>query len=522
MEFSKKRLSRVEYTGLFLIFALFLVFNFMTPMLADDYIFSINRASWVRLTRFEEIFQSLRELRSKPNGNGRVVAHFFAQAFLLWPKWIFNIVNALNGTFIFFLMYRLVKSGESKRDAAGLFLAFSLVWLIAPAWGQVFVWLTGACNYSGTITFSLLFLTPFIAAHLQDRSKRLIGFESVWAKGLHLAVSFAAGAYSENGAFSMLGIALLIIMISYFRNKKLPDKFLLLSFAAACCGFLFLMLCPAELLGRTGSAGESTFAVNLRLLIDRALLIFRGGKAAAVIGICTAALGFGIYGSIKNRRIRRVILAGVPALIFIAAAIAFCPERRGTGFFGDMMTFLSDTKESVLVMFFLSYFLTYIYAGNAKGADKRLVSLSVVLMMGAAASILIFVFAAYFPPRSAAYAGIYTTLADLFMLKGIYDKGGKRLFRGFACAVALIFALSFAPAVKDVASSTALGRQRQLILEQASENGQRSVYLEAIIPGTKFSPFWPGDADYFNGDICIFYNFENLTISDYVLRNSDA
>lgn len=516
-----KRLGRAEYVGLFIIFAFFLVLNFMTPMLADDYIFSINRATWMPLTHFGEIFESLRELRGSVSGNGRVVAHFFAQLFLLWPKWIFNIVNALNATFIFFLIYRLVKRGEGGQDAVSLFLAFSLVWLIVPAWGQVFVWLTGACNYSGTITFSLLFLTPFIAAHLQDDSKLLISCESPWAKMLHLLVSFTAGAYSENGAFSMLGIAFLLMLIFWFRNKKLPDKFLLLSFAAACAGFLFLMLCPAELLGRTGSAGESTFVENLKLLFNRILPRLGGGKAAAAALVCAAVFGLGIYGGKKNRRVLWAVLTVVPALIFVAAAVVFRPERQGAGFFGYMMTFLSDTKESVLIMFFLSYFLV-VYVGHKKQSDKKLLSLSVVLLIGAAASILIFVVAAYFPPRSAAYAGMYTVLVDLFMLREIYDKGGIRFFRGFVCAAALIFALSLAPAVKDISSSTALGRQRELLLEQASESGPRTVYLEAIVPESKYSPFWPGDADYYNGDICIFYNLDWVEMSDYALRDDEA
>lgn len=519
MKLSNKKTRWREAVIALVILAALVTFNFMTPMLADDYIFSLNRATYVRVLSIGDIFQSLHALRSNIHGNGRAVAHFFAQAFLALPKPVFNIINALAGAFIFFLMYRLVKRGDPKRDAAALFLAFALLWLTMPAWGQVFIWLTGACNYSWTIMFSLLFLTPFIAEYMQRPELNFRCFGSVWFKALYLPVCFAAGAYSENGAFSMLGIAFLLLALIWLRDKKRPQGFLLAAFLVACCGFLFLMLCPAELLGRTGSASGSTFAKNLRLIVER-LSGAVGIKGSVLALAALVVLALGIYGCVKSRRFRRIVFVAVPAVVFAAAVIFFLPSGMGreAGFFGSLMIFMSDTKEAVIFIFFLSYML--IYLGAVKAVDKKTIQLSAVLVLGAAASILIFVFAAYFPPRSAAYAAAYTALADMFMLTGLFDKGHERKVKLFTAAAALLLALSLVPAIKDIADSTAMGRERQEFLEQASENGQRSVSLEAIMPDSKFSPFWPGDADYFNEDMCIFYNLDELSISDYALIGS--
>lgn len=519
MKLSNKKMRWREAAIALATLTALVTFNFMTPMLADDYIFSLNRATYVRAVSISDIFQSLHELRNNIYGNGRVVAHFFAQAFLALPKPVFNIINAFVGTFIFFLMYRLIKRSDPKRDAAALFLAFALPWLTMPAWGQVFIWLTGACNYSWTIMFSLLFLTPFIAEYMQRPELNFRCFGRAWFKALYLPMCFAAGAYSENGAFSMLGIAFLLLALMWLRDRKRPRGFLLAAFFTACCGFLFLMLCPAELLGRTGSVSGNTFVKNFRLIAEKVSGVV-GIKFSVLALAAAAVLALVIYGCVKSRRLRRIAFAAVPAAVFAAAAIVFLPSGmgRGAGFFGALMIFMSDTKEAVISMFFLSYML--IYLGVIKAVDKRTVLLSAVLVLGAAASILIFVFAAYFPPRSAAYAAAYTALADMFMLAGLFDKGHEGAAKTFTAVVAILFALSLVPAVSDIVESTAMGRERQAILEQASENGEKSVSLEGIIPGSKFSPFWPGDADYFNRDICIFYNLDELTISDYALRGN--
>lgn len=501
-----------ELIALCAVFCLLFAFSAMTPILADDYIFSLNRATWARLKRFGEIFESLWYLRSSVDGNGRVFAHFFAQLFLLLPKWVFNIANSACGAFTLYLIYRIVRGESARRNAGLLVLALSLVWLLTPAWGQVCIWLTGACNYGWGIMFLLLFLTPFFAEFLEKPGLSLFKGKSAAGKGVYIFLSFIAGGYSENGSFSALLIAFLLLALIYRRDKKIP-KSLLPAFLAACAGMLFLMLCPAELLGRTGSAGDSTFARNLAEMLGRL-----GGRFGAALLALPAAAALGIYGCVKSARVRRLLFAIVPAAAFAALVYLLWPENLGdAGLFYALAALLSSTKLSVVAMFFLSYFL--IYLAVIKRADRRTITLAAVLLTGAAASILIFTFAAYFPPRSAAYASVYTAIADLLALDAVREKGGKRFFTAAAAAGAVLLALTLAPAAKDVADSTALGRERQELFEAASAEGQLYVTVEGITPKTKYSPYWPGDADYFTGDISLYYGFGNVWINNCVLKD---
>ena len=142
--------------GLALIFALLLAANFLTPMTADDFLFSFSHAHWSRLTGVGEILPSMAALRQ--NTNGRVLAHFFVQLFLLWPRPIFNFLNAAMGTLLFCILYRYVRRGDRARDLLLFLLLFSLLFLLLPAFGQVFLWLTGACNYAWTAVVTFAFL----------------------------------------------------------------------------------------------------------------------------------------------------------------------------------------------------------------------------------------------------------------------------------------------------------------------------------------------------------------------------
>ena len=97
-----------------LVFALLLAGNCLSPLTADDFLFCFSRFHWSRITGVDEIFPSLAALRQ--NTNGRVFAHFFVQLFLLEGKAVFNVVNALMGTLLFYILYRYIRRGERTRD----------------------------------------------------------------------------------------------------------------------------------------------------------------------------------------------------------------------------------------------------------------------------------------------------------------------------------------------------------------------------------------------------------------------
>lgn len=70
-------------------------------------------------------------------------------------------------------MYHFAKQErENNLIALGI---FACIWLLTPAFGQVMLWLDGACNYLWSLFFNLLFILPFVRLFLNGRKTHLGG-----------------------------------------------------------------------------------------------------------------------------------------------------------------------------------------------------------------------------------------------------------------------------------------------------------------------------------------------------------
>lgn len=73
------------------IFLLMLYCNIKTPMLIDDYSYLYSFDDWSRIENVFQIFPSMAAHRLSMNG--RVVAHFFLQFFLMFPTWYLSFLT---------------------------------------------------------------------------------------------------------------------------------------------------------------------------------------------------------------------------------------------------------------------------------------------------------------------------------------------------------------------------------------------------------------------------------------------
>lgn len=485
-----------------LLFVLLLVFNILSPLTADDFLFCFSRSHWSRITGVAEIFPSLAALRQ--NTNGRVFAHFFVQLFLLWPKGIFHVVNAGMGTLLFSLLYRYVRAGETKRDTLLLLFLAGLLFVLLPAFGQVFLWLTGSCNYSWTIVVTMGFLYPFFACFMGRDTQMALPLRI-----LYLPFAFVAGAWSENGALAMLCAAFCFLALTFLREKRLP-RFLTLSFLIACAGFLFLMLSPSELSGRRGEVADST----LTKAVGRVLSLLSGRfspamlAAAGVFALLVFALL--VWLLIRHRRLGCRVCSAL-IMLFLLAGLAFFAWRCGSA-----AAFVSSLAVSLMAA--LGIWLLLMLRGLEKGLDARTMLASLVLGLAALASVLVFLFAVYFPARSACPFLCYTTVADGLILGALWDRGEKQALRALA-AVACVLALLVLPmAAKDIFSIHRQSAAREAMLREMAQVPGTSALVEPITPATKYPATWPGDEDYFNNDIALYYGLAEYAVTEYVNR----
>lgn len=220
-------------------FLIMLVCNLLTDMFTDDFHYMHSFVDWeTRITSVAQIFPSM--YHHAFDMNGRLVAHFLVQLFLLLPGIVFDVVNSLVFLLQVYLIYRLANH-RRERSLMLFCVAFAGVWLFELAFGQVNFWLTGSCNYLWCAVVCLLFLLPYADKLFHNRDLR-----GAWKIALYLILSFVAGGYSENASPAVIFTAFFLACYAKFVMGYRLKLYHYAALAVAFLGFLCLALVPAS------------------------------------------------------------------------------------------------------------------------------------------------------------------------------------------------------------------------------------------------------------------------------------
>jgi len=312
LRFSRSRLLLLLFCLGF--FAMMLLCNHWTDLIADDYRYCFSYADDTRIESVAQIFPSMSAHRQSMNG--RVVPHFLVQLFLLLPKGIFDAVNALFFVLLIWLLHALAvgKGLPNPVLACILFFAF---WAFQPDFGQVFLWLTGSVNYLWCGVFSLLWLLPLVKS-FRD------GAEPGRAvKVLYVLFSFPVGAYSENGTVALVAMWLAFAAVDWFWFKKCPARWKLLALAAMLAGFAYMMSAPAETVNKSA---EMTIPVLLGNFVETGRMYLRFWPLLLCFPLFYV---LAIYRKVdvKTRLLSLVLLFGSLAGQFVLTFALYCAGR---------------------------------------------------------------------------------------------------------------------------------------------------------------------------------------------------
>ena len=256
-----KKLLLVIYIFVFL--AVF-VLTCLTPMLADDFSYSFSFSNGERIRNLGDVFSSLKAHRIKMNG--RMISHGLTMLFLLMPKMVFNVANAMNATLLLFLITRFLKQTNEYeatwRDLTFTILSALLLWVFMPVFGQVFLWMDGSLNYTWAMTAILAFLLPFYREYTMGEEKQHKRISVI----LFYLLSFVAGAFSENASYAGIFMAFCFLTFIYNKRKTVP-LYLIVAFVFSCFGFLYMMTAPAES-GRAAQSDLIGIAKNIQRSVE--------------------------------------------------------------------------------------------------------------------------------------------------------------------------------------------------------------------------------------------------------------
>jgi len=235
------------------IFLIMLFCNFNTDLVADDYMYCFSFADGSRIESVMDIFPSMAAHRHSMNG--RVVAHFLVQLFLMMPKAVFNLFNTACFTALIWLIYRIGRN-EKADNALLLTCCFGLVWILQPEFGQVYLWLDGSVNYLWCAVACLVWLIPWANVFLWDKAI------SRPMQAAFILFSLPVGAFSENASVALIFMAMLFIFLRIVWQKKKADSWMWLSLIAAFAGFMYMMLAPAESVNKSAEFSIPSLFAN--------------------------------------------------------------------------------------------------------------------------------------------------------------------------------------------------------------------------------------------------------------------
>lgn len=310
--FSRSRLLLLLFCLGF--FAIMLLCNHWTDLIADDYRYCFSYADDTRIESVAQIFPSMAAHRQSMNG--RVVPHFLVQLFLLLPKGIFDVVNALFFVGLIWLLHELAVGQGLSNPVLACVLFFAL-WAFQPDFGQVFLWLTGSVNYLWCGVFSLLWLLP-MAKSFRDE---LDPGKAV--KVLYVLFSFPVGAYSENGTVALVAMWLAFAAVDWVWFKKRPVLWKTLALASMLAGFLYMMLAPAETVNKSA---EMTLKVLLGNFVETGQMYLHFWPLLLCFPLFYA---LAVYRKVdlKTRLLSLVLLFGSLAGQFVLTFAMYCAGR---------------------------------------------------------------------------------------------------------------------------------------------------------------------------------------------------
>ena len=439
--------------GLFFsgIFAMVWCLTSLTPLIADDFNYAFTWADEGigRIDNFYLVFSSMQSHRMWTHG--RVFAQGWVSLFMMWPKQVFNLANAAVLTLLLAAVYHFFVRCRVKQPLLSTAVVGALYWICMPAFGQVFLWLDGTCNYSwgATLGFLLIEMTQSL------RKSRWRTMYSI----LLLPLSFAVGAWSEHISFAVLVILFLFWITEWIHEKHLPLQ-LFLVLLACSGGYLYLMLAPSMLPSILKYRAKEAAGGHVNNLFS--IMVRFWWLLPIVLTVVLLAILF--LHRIPGKRERLMILSELSSwTVAVAALICGLLGALHGGFYG----FVSSTPFGFLTL--LALFLGGLKRALKYHVNGLTILNAVFLAAGGLSALILFAFAMYVPARGFCGPVIFIGIAAVLLWSSTGQKKQSR--HRMIIGLALCFAVFFTAGVSDILSvhRQALQREEKIRLAQLTD-----------------------------------------------------
>ncbi len=299
------------------VFLFMLLLNFLTPYVADDYVY---RYGFHDHEHVESVLDVVKSMYVHSYAmNGRVVSHFFGELFMIWPKAPFNFANAGMFTLLWYVLWRVASVGAKRNIliGAGIFMA---LWYWMPVFGQVALWQLGSVNYLWGMGFGMLFISPYVYRLMHGGEL----IKKSWQRAVFCVLALPFGMYIEVMSFVGLFIAAALMALSLLFDKRSLKSWLLAPIGIGGVGYMLLMSMPAEMKAKKSSMALGTLIGN----ISSATQMLRDfGRTLLIIWAVLAVLALFMKVPGKRVALSAVLAVGAVGGNYMLIFAGYYPER---------------------------------------------------------------------------------------------------------------------------------------------------------------------------------------------------
>ena len=234
----------ILYIFIVIFLGFFLLINFFTPLMAEDYVLTVFPKDYHPGSMFETIGTMFARIQFQMIDWNVRIGDQLSIAFSCFDKAVFNILNSVMAVlFIIAIYIYTFKKNPFKSSKSWFFLllGFAFIVVFQPALGEIFFWRTGSTNYLWSICLLLFFALPL--RFYVGRHRRNILHNKVFIL-LHTILGFIAGFTNENTIIFILLLYAIVIIHDLVKKKKLPF-WMISSMISLAVGYIILLTCPS-------------------------------------------------------------------------------------------------------------------------------------------------------------------------------------------------------------------------------------------------------------------------------------
>ncbi len=324
-----EKTTQAKYLVFSGIFLSMLLLNMLTPMIADDYLYSVNNGIADIIKRLIEQYHTQ---------NGRIVAHLFARVFLSLPKFLFNICNAAVFCVLIYLICLIARKEAEQIRITDILFTFFLILLFVPNFGQTVLWEDGSANYLWMTTIIMGLICWLTTRDHRKKAKTTEFF-------LIPLLALCSGWSNENTGGAVILFILLFLLIQLL-NKQRITLLQILSLIFSSLGFLILLLAPgnAVRIQHFASTGSVSYRIYEKLY-EIGTVFFQG---QLWLWVMLAVFVFLLMAEKNNKRITESLIL---AFCGIAACGAMFLSPTNAKFDRSMFGSTVFVISSVMILF---------------------------------------------------------------------------------------------------------------------------------------------------------------------------